>query len=212
MTRFIMIRHGFSEANREHRFAGHSDFPLTETGRMQAEKCAEALKDERIDAIYASDLKRAYETAVPVANTHSLPIIAHKGLREIYAGEWEGNLFDWLEKNYSESYGVWKTDIGNAHPNGGEQVRELFARVIATLREIAEENPDKTVCIATHATPIRALCTAALGMEADGMRDVSWTANASISLFEYEDGRFHAIYTSRTDHLGELRTVFPSNV
>jgi hypothetical protein len=49
-------------------------------------------------------------------------------------------------------------------------------------------------------------------MGAEGMKDISWTANASISFFEYEDGVFRAVSVSNTDHLGELRTVFPSNV
>ena len=210
-TRFFMIRHGFSVANLEKRFAGHSDFPLTDIGRLQAEKCAEALKDEHIDAIYASDLSRAFETAIPVAKAHGLTVIPHKGLREIFAGEWEGMAFDELDKKYSE-YGIWKTDIGHAHPDGGESVAELYSRILTTLGEIAKENEGKTVCIATHATPIRSVCTAAMGFSADKMTEISWTANASISLFEYENGRFTAIYTSKTEHLDDLTTKLPINV
>jgi broad specificity phosphatase PhoE len=212
MTKFIMIRHGFSEANDQKLFAGHSDFPLTEIGRMQAERCAVALKDEKIDAVYASDLSRAFDTALPVARAHKLEVIPHKGLREIFAGNWEGHSFTWLEKNYPDEYGrVWKTDIGSTKPDGGESVAELYGRVIATLREIAASNEGKTVCIATHATPIRSVCTAAAGKDADGMKDISWTANASISLFEYENGIFTAVYTSRTDHLGDICTTLPPN-
>ena len=212
MTKFIMIRHGFSVANNEKRFAGHSDFPLTDLGRLQAERCAEALKGERIDAIYASDLKRAFETALPVAEAHSLKVIPHKGLREIYAGEWEGMTFDELCERYSESFNVWKEDNGRSHPDGGESVAELYARVTSTLAEIAKMHGGETVCIATHATPIRVVCTAARGLGAEHMAEVKWTANASISIFEFENGAFSAIATSLTDHLGELRTALPSNV
>jgi broad specificity phosphatase PhoE len=207
-----MIRHGFSVANSEKRFAGHSDFPLTDIGRLQAEKCAEALKDERIDAIYASDLKRAYDTAVPVARSHSLDIIPHKGLREIYAGEWEGKTFDELSEIYADSYGVWKEDNGRAHCDSGERVSELSSRVLSTLEEIASKHDGETVCIATHATPIRAVCTAAAGLGSDDMGKIKWTVNASISIFEYENGRFRAVAVSMADHLGELRTAFPANV
>ena len=206
-TKLIVIRHGFSEANMSHKFAGHLDFPLTDIGILQAEKCAAALKNEKIDAMYASDLKRAFCTAVPVAEAHGLPVIAHKGLREIYAGAWEGNTFHDLEETYSQSYGVWKKDIGNAHPDGGESVAALYDRAIAAFREIAEQNKGKTVCIATHATPIRALCTAAAGLGAQAMREIPWTANASISLFAYENGKFRAIYTSKDGHLGDLKTT-----
>ncbi len=207
-----MIRHGFSVANNQHRFAGNSDFPLTELGKAQAERCAEALKNEKIDAIYASDLSRAFETAVPVAKALGLEITATKGLREISAGEWEGKTFDELDEEYHDDFAVWKQDIGNARCTGGESPRELSARILATLASIAEENEGKTVCIATHATPIRSVCTAAAGLDATDMAKIPWTANASISLFEYDNGVFKAIYTSKTDHLGDLCTVLPSNV
>ena len=207
-----MIRHGFSVANNEKRFAGHSDFPLTELGKLQAERCAEALKDEHIDVIYASDLSRAFETAVPIAISHGLDVIPHKGLREIFAGEWEGKTFSELEEQYPESFGVWKSDLANAHPDGGESICQLYNRIIATMKELAQKNEGKTVCIATHATPVRSVCTAAMGLDHSGMSKIGWTANASISVFEYENGIFAAIYTSRTDHLGDLSTFLPSNV
>ena len=212
MTRFIMIRHGFSVANNEKRFAGHMDFPLTELGKQQAERCAVALKDVKIDAIYASDLKRAYETAVPVAKALGFEIIPHKGLREIYAGEWEGLSFDELCEKYPVSYTTWREDNGRAVCDGGESTAELYARVTSALGEIAAAHRGETVCIATHATPIRAVNTASKGFGAERMGEVKWTANASISIFEYEDGVFTAVEISNTDHLGDLRTAFPSNV
>ena len=211
-TTFIMIRHGFSVANNEKRFAGHSDFPLTELGQLQAKRCAEALKHEKIDAVYSSDLKRAYQTAEPIARSHGLKVIPHKGLREIFAGEWEGKTFDQIDRDYAEDYSVWKNDIGKAKCTGGERVSELSGRVLAALTEIAESNCGKTVCIATHATPIRAVCTAAAGYPAEDMGKIPWTANASISIFEYENGKFCAVCISKTEHLGELCTSLPKNV
>lgn len=211
-TRFIMIRHGFSVANSEKRFAGHADFPLTELGLLQAEKCAEALKDEHIDAIYASDLKRAFSTAIPVAKSHGLEIIPHKGLREIYAGKWEGEIFDDLVVKYTEDFNRWKTDVGRARCTDGESVAELFDRVTGTLASIAAENEGKTVCIATHATPIRTVTAAALTGRVDDMANLPWSANASINIFDFEDGKFTAVALSLTDHLGDLSTALPSNV
>lgn len=211
-TRFIMVRHGFSVANDKKCFAGNSDFDLTELGLRQAEKCAEALKNEKIDAVYASDLKRAYRTAVPIADALGLEINASRGLREIFAGEWEGMLFDELCVRYADSYSVWRQDIGRAVCDGGESVAELSVRVISTLEQIAAENGGKTVCIATHATPIRAVCTAAAGLDVCEMASISWVSNASISVIDYEDGRFMPVSINNSDHLGELVTVFPANV
>ena len=207
-----MIRHGFSVANNEKRFAGHSDFPLTELGKLQAERCAEALADEKIDVIYTSDLSRAASTAVPIARSHKMEMIPHKGLREIFAGEWEGKTFDELCVAFAEDYSVWKNDIGNARCTGGESPAELSKRVLSTLMEIASRHEGDTVCIATHATPIRAVCTAAAGFAPSQMARIPWTANASISIFEYENGKFVAVEISRVDHLGDLKTALPSNV
>ncbi|MBQ3014558.1 MAG: histidine phosphatase family protein [Clostridia bacterium] len=74
MTTLIVVRHGYSEGNREQRFVGHGEVPLTAIGREQAICTAEYLKDYKIDRIYSSDLIRAMQTAIPTAKMHGLPI------------------------------------------------------------------------------------------------------------------------------------------
>ena len=212
MTKFIMIRHGHSMANSRKEFGGQCDYALSDLGRLQAEKCAEALKNEKIDAVYASDLKRAYDTAVPVAERQELPIVLHKGLREIFAGDWEGKLFDELCVKYEADYTVWRTDIGRARCTGGESVAELSERVLKALSDIAKDNEGKTVCIATHATPIRAVCAAASGLDACEMAKIPWVSNASISVFEYDGGVLRAVEVDNARHLGDLKTNLPANV
>ena len=211
-TRFIMIRHGFSTANDVGLFAGFLDAELTETGKKQARLCAEALENEKIDAIYSSDRSRAYDTALPIAKTHGLEVIKCSELREINGGEWEGMLYNDLCTTYPEEYSIWRYDIGNAVCTGGESVKELSARVISLLERVARENEGKTVCITTHATPIRAVCTAAAGLPVERMKEISWVGNASLNIFDYEDGIFTAVKLSDTSHLGDLCTKLPSNV
>ena len=212
MTRLILVRHGQSTGNQLHIITGQGDFPLTELGLLQAERCAEALKDEKIDAIYASDLKRAFSTAIPVAKSHGLEVIPHKGLREIYAGKWEGEIFDDLAVKFPEDFNCWRTDVGHAKCTDGESVAELFDRVTSALASIAAENEGKTVCIATHATPIRVVTTASMGGSAGDMTNVPWASNASLNIFDYEDGKFTAVALSVDDHLGDLSTSLPPNV
>jgi len=89
-AKLYLIRHGESEANLRGIFASHLAYPLTPKGHEQAEQTALYLKNERIDRIYSSDLPRAYETAVHIAAYHGKEILPHPGLREIYAGDWEG--------------------------------------------------------------------------------------------------------------------------
>ena len=211
-TRLYFVRHGESEANRSTLFAGSLDMPLTEKGRAQAKVTAAFLQDIPFAAVYASDLMRAYDTGAVVAQLHGLDAIPVQQLREIFAGHWEGRTYCDLEREFADSYDVWKNTIGLAACPGGESVAQLQERVRACVEKIVLSHPGETVCIATHATPIRAVCTAAKGLSADKMSEVSWTANASISLFEYENGSFTAVYTSKTEHLDDLTTKLPTNV
>ena len=94
-TTLIFIRHGESEANYEHRFTGQSNvFGLTERGHAQAQAAAEALNGICVDAIIASDLRRAYDTAKHVGDLRGMEVIPDEGFREIFAGKWEGERFD----------------------------------------------------------------------------------------------------------------------
>ena len=89
-THLYLIRHGESEANKIDAFAGHSQFNLTAQGRAQAEKAAEYLSTLHVDAIYSSDLPRAFQTAQPTAERLGMTVVKREQLREIEAGEWEG--------------------------------------------------------------------------------------------------------------------------
>ena len=212
-TRLLLIRHGESEANRENRFAGHSDFPLTEKGMLQAECTADYIaRTYSVDAVYASDLRRAYDTALATARRFSLPVIPCESLREIFAGEWEGLSFDELPVRYSEDFGVWRSDIGNARCTGGEAVSTLQDRVLAVLLHIAEQNPSKTVVIGTHATPIRATECALRGKPLSEMHAVPWVTNASVTELLCENGRLSLVSVGENRHLAELHTALPKNV
>lgn len=213
MTRLIFIRHGQSVANYEDKFAGHSDFDLTDLGRKQAELAADYVKKNfKIDAIYASDLLRAYNTAVPSAKAFGLEITPSKELREIYAGVWEAMTFSDIIRDYAKDFAVWRDDFGHSYCPEGETVVQLSKRVCAEVRRIAEENDGKTVLIATHATPIRAIQCDAAGYSAEEMRKVNFVGNASISVFDCENGRFIAKEVGICDHLGDLSTYLPKSL
>lgn len=211
-TKIIMVRHGFSIANETKRFAGHWDIDLTELGKKQAKMAGEYFKNHPVDVIYSSDLLRAYHTATPIGEALGLPIRKDEGLREIRAGEWERISFDDMAIRYPKEATVWVEDIGRSGCPGGETVKELSARVVATVRRIAEQHDGQTVCITTHATPIRAVTTEAAGIPVEEMKNIPWAANASLNIFEYENGRFKAIELDIVEHLGDLLTKLPANV
>ena len=213
MTRLIMIRHGFSTANATHRFAGHSDFPLSDIGHEQARLAADYLfANEKIDKIYASDLARAYDTARPTAEKFGLDVIPEPRLREIYAGRWEGMLFDDIFNEYHEDFFVWRNDFARARCTEGESVVELYHRIRAAVLDLAEQNDGKCILLASHATPLRAVECFTAGKNADAMGEFNVPTNASIQYYRYENGRLIAERLNVIDHLDGLVTALPRGV
>lgn len=207
-TKLLIIRHGQSLGNLEKRFLGHTDWDLSQLGYSQAEKLCEYLKDEKIDKVYSSDLIRAYHTVLGIAKQRGLEVIKDSRLREIYAGQWEGQLYDSLYVDFKEDYTVWKTDVGNSRCTGGESVLELQKRVVSAVEEIAENNPGKTVCIGTHATPIRVLCSYIdNNRSAEDIQNVQWVRNASITTVLYENGKMRIQKKGDDVFLGNSKTI-----
>lgn len=209
-TKLFLLRHGESAANQQHIFASHLPYPLTEKGHEQAEQAALCLRKEKIDCIYSSDLPRAYETAEHIAKYFLLPIYTHTGLREIYAGKWAGITFEQIAEQYPEDFAVWLDDIGSCCLTGGERVQDMQLRVIKTIEQIVVENTGKTICIATHATVLRALQCYWSGKELCEMKNIEWSANASITSVCYEeDLSFHDLFSGQCSHLDTGNIAVP---
>lgn len=211
-TTLLIVRHGESLGNRDERFLGHTDLGLSELGLRQAEALAAALKDRHIDAVYSSDLSRARQTVTPAAVQHGLEVILTDSLREIFAGDWENQLFDDLFVYWPEERLLWKNDIGRACPPNGESVAALYERASAAFDAIAAKEEGRTVLIGTHATPVRAMTARLLGLGVLGMADVSWAPNASITTVVYEDGVPHLEAPADASHLAELQNEIPKKI
>jgi len=211
-TRLIFIRHGFSEYNKEGLFTGQADVALTEIGLKQAERAAEYVDAMQIGCIYASPLSRAYETGLAVARKKHLQIIVEPGLSEINGGDWHGKAYAEMKEIDSVQQKLWTEDMIHCHCPNGESVREFAARVYDTVTKIATEHEGKTVCIATHATPIRVITCYALGFDTEYIQHVPWTPNASINIIDYENGVFRFVERDITEHLVDLKTNLPSDV
>lgn len=211
MVKFLMIRHGQSQANLTKCFAGHLDSPATELGLKQAKLAAEyVVKNYKVDAVYSSDLKRAAVVGEAVAEAAGVVMQTDKQLREINAGQWEGICFDDLAEKFP-SYEVWRKDIGNSKCDGGESAAQLQQRIVGRLKEIAEKHPGQTVVITTHATPIRVTQCHALGLPLGEMKNLPWVSNSSVSEFDY-DGDFHVVRVGYDGYLGDAVSTLPPNV
>ena len=206
MTRLILVRHGESYANRRRIYVGHTDVELEENGFAQARLTAEYIAEHyKVDAVYASDLRRAFCTGKCISDRLGLPITPDRELREIYAGEWENVPFEELAIRHADTYSVWKNDIGHCACPGGETVAELAERVYAELQRIALLHDGETVVCASHATPLRAMQALVTYGTLDRMKDVPWATNASVSVLVYDGGSWHYELISHDEHLGDCR-------
>jgi len=212
MTTLYFVRHGESVSNLITQFAGSLDMPLTEKGRKQATVTADFLSNVPFSAVYASDLSRAYDTGAAIAKTHNIPIFGESALREIFAGEWEGKTYSRLEVEYPESYGVWLRQIGLTQCPGGESVEQLQTRVSAFVDGVVRRHRGETICIVTHATPIRVMECLWTHTSLAQMHTIPWVSNASVTIACYDDGTGRLLERDLHTHLGGLHTVLAKNV
>lgn len=200
-TRLYLVRHGVTKWNDERRFQGHSDVPLSELGRLQAEKVARRLRGIELDAVYSSDSTRAIDTARFIAEQHRLPVIQLKELREIDFGEWEGKEFERLLEEQSELVERWLYDSVNNPIPGGESYTELRDRVIPKVLEIIRTHQGSSVCIVAHSGPIKLTLCHVLGLEPSERRRFD-LANASLSMITYtDDTKLRVSFLNDTCHL-----------
>jgi broad specificity phosphatase PhoE len=150
-TTLLLARHGETDWNRARRWQGHADPPLNDFGREQARALAAAVTD--VDAIYASDLVRARQTAEIVAAEHGVPVLVEPRLREVDVGEWSGLTNDEIAERFP---GV--TEWAN-----GETGEAMGERVVAALLEIAAAHPGGRVLVVTHGGPLGAVWVASGG-------------------------------------------------
>ncbi len=208
-TRFILVRHGQSEANFKRICAGQSDFPLTDLGRSQADAAGEVLKDMQIDFIYASDLSRAYETAQRIAKHHNLAITKDVRLREIHRGIFESHSLDELEKKYPQQFYVYRNNLPFAEIDGGESTEDVQERIMDFFEDVAPKHLGQTVLVAFHATALRYFCAKVQNIKKeDIVATFPLCKNAALTYVDYEDGKFSVTKYNDFSHIENLKSTF----
>jgi len=206
-TRLILVRHGETDWNLEGRYQGQADLPLNERGREQAKLLAERLRSERIEAIYASDLSRAYETAKIIAKALGQEVKALESLREVDTGVWTGLTFQKVEIRYQKHLREWRADPLRVKRLEGEFYLELFERTKAAIGEIVEAHPDQTVLIVGHGGNIKSIVLDALGVRADRAIEIASrfaADNASLHIVQYDGDEMLIETLNDTCHLDWL--------
>jgi 2,3-bisphosphoglycerate-dependent phosphoglycerate mutase len=144
-TTILLARHGETDWNRERRFQGHADTTLNAAGRAQARELAEALAREGLDAVYASDLRRAHETGEIVGELLRLPVIVDPDLREIDVGSWSGLTYEQIGER------AWDGETYEAHAE----------RMLRAIDRIVEQHPGGHVAVISHGGSVRRVYEAA---------------------------------------------------
>lgn len=154
MIRLFLVRHAHTHWNEEKRYQGSSDLPLSDKGIQQALAVANTFREENIDLIYSSDLKRAKETAAYIKADRDIPLMIDKRLRELNFGIFEGLTLSEAQTQYPEMVTAWLEDYDKP-PEGGESLSSLTARISSFLDEVIDQQSSHTIVVVGHGGGLR---------------------------------------------------------
>ena len=202
MLHLMLVRHGETEWNVQRRYQGQMDVPLSGLGRQQAELVAERLSAGKIDAVYASDLSRTWQTARIIAEKCNLEISPEPRLRELRFGVFEGLTFDEAEAKYPDMISAWLKDFNNT-PDGAETIDAFNARIISLLDDLKRKHNEQSVLLVGHGGSLSEILRAVLGLS----REKRWyleMENASLSEVSISEEYVSLKRVNDTCHLGNL--------
>ena len=152
---FFLVRHGATDWNLQGRCQGSTDLELSEVGIRQAESIARSLADEPVQAIYASNLKRAQQTAGFIGLHHHLPVLIEDDVRELDHGALEGLTFAEIRERHTAFIQKWRTEPAEIQVPGGERLVDVAQRAWNGLNRIADRHDaDANVVVVSHNFPI----------------------------------------------------------
>lgn len=201
---FTVVRHGQTAENVRGILQGWLDTPLDELGLRQSRAAAESLRGEKFDLLVSSDLRRALESAAPLAERLGLPVVKLPALREWHLGELEGRSVKELQREYPAIMDAFLRDTdAELEVPGGESHAAFFARVAACLDLLADENPGRRLLLVTHGGVLRAIYRHVAGFVAPG-RLIPQTGNACICRFGRRGGEWQLTCWNDLSHLKQV--------
>jgi len=148
----------------EGRFFGHTDVGLSALGLRQVDALARELAADPIEAVYASDLLRARQSAAPLAGVRGVEPTLVPALREVAMGQWEGLTFGEIRERDPETLARWLADLSSCAFPGGETLGELRARVLPALDAILVRHAGRRIAVVAHGGTNRVILAEALGL------------------------------------------------
>jgi len=204
MTSVLLIRHGRTAWNREERFRGQVDLPLTDMGFRQAEAAAQRItRDWRPDAVYASSLQRTLQTAAALARACSLRTVIHDGLLDVDYGALAGLTPEEAMQEYPEVARAWRDSPQTVHFPEGEALADVRARAESALAEIINNHQEQTIVVVTHLVVCRLLLCSLLGLDNSHFWQFE-PAPASITVLKISEQHGVLLALNDTCHLAGL--------
>ncbi|MDO8722476.1 MAG: histidine phosphatase family protein [Syntrophales bacterium] len=195
--KLILVRHGETIWNKEHKIQGITDIGLNERGIEQAKKLACSLQKEELDAIITSPLRRAYDTAQAIGKYHDISITVEEDLQELNAGELEGLTWPELDK-YPEFFGKWKLDHASVAMPNGESLVEVQNRVWPVIQRISETF--QNALIVSHSFVIISILCKIQNLNLSHSANLRIGASSKTCV-DIENGSGTVLYFNDTEHL-----------
>ena len=203
MTELLVIRHGETDWNRQHRFQGQIDVPLNDMGLAQAERLSQRLVDEPVDVLISSDLQRARSTADAVAQVRGLQPVVEPLWREQGFGVLEGLDVPTIRSRHADLWSSWtRHDADYALP-GGESNATFHARVMRALQAVLAAHAGRRVVVITHGGVLDMLWRTANALPLHGAR-VCDIPNTGINRLRWHDGQLQVVQWADAEHLDGL--------
>jgi 2,3-bisphosphoglycerate-dependent phosphoglycerate mutase len=213
-TDILAIRHGETQWNAEGRYQGQADIGLNDAGLAQARRIAAVFADAPIDAIYTSDLVRAHQTAVELAQVNGAPLLTVADLREQDYGVFQGLTGNDIAQRWPEASARWHRREADFGPEGGETRNRFSRRCVGALERLARAHVGGTIAVVCHGGVLDCLYRAASGLGMDARR--TWALeNAAVSRLRHGPEGFKIIDWGNTTHLDrrptdDLPDLFPA--
>ncbi|MDR2187115.1 MAG: histidine phosphatase family protein [Azonexus sp.] len=199
-TRLCLVRHGETAWNIEKRLQGQIDVALNATGLRQAEAAGRWLAGSRIDALYSSDLQRAWQTAAAIGRALGLEPMVEPALRERRYGVFEGLTHDEAERADAAGHAALVARDPDYALGHGESLNMLYARVAKGIQRLAARHPGATVLAVTHGGVLDIVNRFVRGSPLDTPRDFL-IPNAGINWVTCRAGRWSIVTWGETAHL-----------
>lgn len=205
---FYFVRHGETDCNRDGILQGRGvDSSLNDTGRRQADALAKRLRPVRFDAVYASTLRRAQQTADVLAEPHeSILRVDLSDLMEMDWGVLEGEgPSEKRDIAIQAAKDQWARGAYDHAVDGGESIIDVEIRAHRAVRTILKnEEPGRTILVVSHGRFLRVLLASILDGYHLGQMNEFGHANTCVNRVVYRDGTFHAELLNCTCHLDTL--------